>query len=249
MNYFCHCPGKLIVIGARPAMGKTGLMLSVINEHGDNAVLAFTLELSESKLIKRLEKISKEKSNHLPFFFSVPESSQWFGSKPSLFINYSKSINLEKIRSILVKQQNDVRVKVVFIDYFQLLKNLDNNCLNQLKQLAKEFKVAMVVLSQVTKDINDNPMQKPELNGFMVNDPETSMVDEIYNLVRPNYHVIWDDDWGYSMKNQAIIHCLKGSFQENRMLLKFNKKNSGFQQSDIFEIIMKSKKTHTKNND
>jgi len=247
MNYFCHCPGKLIVIGARPAMGKTGLMLSLINEHGDCPVLAFTLELSESKLIKRMEKISKEKSNHLPFFFSVPESLQWFGSKPSLFINYSKSIHLEKVRSILVEQQNDMRVKVVFLDYLQLLKDADTNCLNQLKQLAAQFKVAMVVLSQVPENINDNPMQKPELNGFMVNNPETSMVDEVYYLVRPNYHEISEDDWGYSMKNQAIIHCLKGSFQENRMLLRFNKKNSGFQQSDLFEIIMKSKKKYSKN--
>ena len=246
MNYFCHSPGKLIVIGARPAMGKTGLMLSLINEHNDNAVLAYTLELSESKLIKRLENISKEKSTHLPFFFSVPESSQWFGSKPSLFINYSKSIDLEKVRSILVEQQNDVPVKVVFIDYFQLLKDTDTKCLNQLKQFAEEFKVAMVVLSQVTKDINDNPVQKPKLHGFMVNDLETSMVDEIYYLVRPNYHDIREDEWGYSMKNQAIIHCLKGSFQGNRMLLKFNKKNSGFQQSDIFEIFMKTKKKYKK---
>jgi hypothetical protein len=39
MNYFCYSPRKLIVLGARPAMGKTGLMLSLINEHGDNAVL------------------------------------------------------------------------------------------------------------------------------------------------------------------------------------------------------------------
>jgi hypothetical protein len=84
-------------------------------------------------------------------------------------------------------------------------------------------------------------MRKPALNGFMVNDPETSMVDEIYYLVRPNYHEISEDEWGYNMKGQAIIHCLKGSFQENRMLLKFNEKSSGFQQSDIFEIISKSK--------
>jgi type IV secretory pathway ATPase VirB11/archaellum biosynthesis ATPase len=53
MEYLSHCNGKTILQAARPAMGKTALMLSIIKEYPELPALVFTLEMSTIQLVNR----------------------------------------------------------------------------------------------------------------------------------------------------------------------------------------------------
>ncbi|MEI7527198.1 MAG: DnaB-like helicase C-terminal domain-containing protein [Mariniphaga sp.] len=236
MDYFTHSPGKLIVIGARPAMGKTSLMLSLTKSRSDCPVLIISLELSETQLEDRYLALSKDNR----FLFPVDASLEWLGSGgPDLF-NCSADHSLVQIRSLLLEQRNDVPVKVVFIDYIQLIKETNPDYLTHLKSLAAEFQLAIVAFSQLENTIDAKPMFQPNLEGLLRYDPDISQVDDIYYLVRPDRYGTCEDEFGYNLCNHAVLYGLKGAFQGKRGLLKFNGGKGRFKRTNLFKILSQS---------
>ena len=236
MDYFAHNPGKLILIGARPAMGKTSLMLSLTKSRSDCPVLIISLELSETQLENRYLALSKDNR----FLFPVDASLEWLGSGgPDLFI-CSADHSLLQIRSLLLEQRNDVPVKVIFIDYIQLIKETNPDYLTQLKSFAEEFQLSIVAFSQLEKEIDENPIFQPTLDGLLRYNPNTSLVDEIYYMVRPDYYGITKDEFGYNLQNHAVFYGLKGVFNDKKGVLKFNRKRGRFKRTNLSEIISQS---------
>ena len=99
MNLFVNYPGKLIIIGGRPAMGKTALMISMIKRCPEYPSLIFSPGESAKQLTDKFHNISKD--------------------QPEFYICDSREIDIDQISLILKYQQITLPVKIVFIDYLQ----------------------------------------------------------------------------------------------------------------------------------
>ena len=208
MNLFVNYPGKLIIIGGRPAMGKTALMLSMIKRCQEYPSLIFSLGESAKQLTDKFNNISKD--------------------QPEFYICDSREIDFDQISLTIKYQQITSPVKIVFIDYLQLLPYPDTDLLNRLKQLAKEFEVPIVVFSQLNKSVNDYPLNSPALNSFPPRRLDVSVADEIYYLVRPDFYSIQKNVDGDFLKVLAILQGLKGTYQGFSFVMEFDSKNKEF---------------------
>ena len=143
MEYLCNCNGKVVVIGSRPGQGKTSLMLSLIKDSPEIPVLVFSLELSSTQLIKRSLCITGE-TYASPFLkqdieHRAQDGRNLIDTRRNVFICDKRKVSLEAFHSIVGRQQSEKPVKVVFIDYYQLLENARPDLLSKLTSVALFF--------------------------------------------------------------------------------------------------------------
>ena len=96
--------------------------------------------------------------------------------------------------------------------------------------------VAIVVLSQMKREIDKHPLETPTIDYF----PRLSNIDNIdeaYYLFRPDRYEIIQDDKGNCLENLVIISGLKGKFKDNRLIFQINKENGAFGKAEVLNII------------
>lgn len=231
IEYLSNCRGKLIVIGSRPAHGKTSLILSLIKDAPQIPVLVFSLEYSSHQLLNRFIRITGE-INVSSSLVQCAERDYHtdrclINTERNLSICDKSSLSLGEFLSIIENQQLENPVNMVFIDFYQLLDDKSRNLLHKMKKCAEMFNITIVALSQLERSIDKNPLEIPSLERFpRLNEMEN--VDEAYYLVRPIQYGITQDNKGNSLENTAIISCLKGKFEQSKIIFHFNKENSAF---------------------
>jgi replicative DNA helicase len=171
-GYVCGLrPGNLIILGARPSMGKTILMMNIADNiaiHQRKSVVVFSLEMPEMDICKRtiarLGKINGEK-----IFNANLSETEWASiaivSKQiegaNLFINDKASISVFEMRSFCRKVKNQYGLDAIFIDYLGLIGGLveiktETHRLaaitRELKAIAKDFNVPVFCLCQLNRD-------------------------------------------------------------------------------------------------
>jgi replicative DNA helicase len=176
----------LIIIAGRPSMGKTAFSLNLaqnIVEHYKSPLVIFTLEMSRQQIIYRfLSTISNINANRLKSGkMSVVEwkilgtHMKNFSELP-IFIDDNPNLTLSDIRSKL-KKVFPVKGKegLVIIDYLQLMKSnfkLENRVqeisyiTRNLKILAKEFELPIIVLSQLSRGVESRVNKRPMLSDL-----------------------------------------------------------------------------------
>ncbi len=242
MEYLSDGNGKIIVIGSRPGQGKTSLMLSLIKDTPHIPVLIFSLELSAFQLINRFMCIAGE-IKLSPSLVQIKEhelltDNNLMNTNRHVFICDIRKITFEKFHSIITFQQSENPVKLVFIDYYQLLDEATPELLFKIKKCAELFNLTIVVLSQLERNIDTNPMKTPTIASFpRLN--EIDNIDEAYYLFRPDRYGIIRVDNGYCLENTGIVNCLKGKFKNNKILFKINNENSAFVKADAMDVLMK----------
>ncbi|HTP89939.1 MAG TPA: replicative DNA helicase [Bryobacteraceae bacterium] len=165
-------PGELIILAARPSMGKTALALNIgqhiaTNPHARGTVAVFSLEMSRESLLTRMicagARVDQQKFR--AGYLNQDERRQLQLSanelvKAPLFIDDSSGINLMDIHAKLRRLRSESGLDLVIIDYLQLMtgrgrfenRNAEVSSLSRgLKLLAKELKVPMLVLSQLSR--------------------------------------------------------------------------------------------------
>ena len=240
MEYLCNCNGKVVVIGSRPGQGKTSLMLSLIKDSHQIPVLVFSLEMSSSQLIRRFLGITGET-------YASPSLNQDIERRPqdirnlidtrrNVFICDKSKVTFETFHSIVGRQQVEKPVKVVFIDYYQLLEDARPDLLSKLKKCAELHHVTIVVLSQLEREIDKHPLETPAIDSFPgLNNPDN--IDEAYYLFRPDRYGIIQDDKGNCLENLVMISGLNGKFKENSLIFQLNKGNGAFGKAEVLNII------------
>ncbi|MEX2405674.1 MAG: replicative DNA helicase [Candidatus Paceibacterota bacterium] len=177
-----------VLLAARPSTGKTALALDIARrtatEHG-NPVLIFSLEMSSQQLVDRMlaaesrvdawklrtGKIRSEKE------FSQLRDALDRLSKAPIFIEDTPANNILKMRSIARKLKRDKDLKLIIVDYLQLMipsgrfRNSDS-MVNQvteisrsLKQLARELEIPVIALSQLSRAVEQRG-GKPRLSDL-----------------------------------------------------------------------------------
>lgn len=175
-------PGQLIVIGARPAVGKSCLAIDFAMSaaiHHDQATVIFSLEMSRTEIVTRVLAAEARVSMHSMRRGSMRQDdwnrvSSVIGqvSDAPLFIDDSPNMTLMEIRAKArrLKQRDDLRL--VILDYLQLMtsgKRVESRqqevseFSRSLKLLAKELQVPVVALSQLNRGPEQRVDKRPML--------------------------------------------------------------------------------------
>jgi replicative DNA helicase len=165
-------PSDLIVIAGRPSMGKTAFVLNIAENVGIKSrvpVAVFSLEMAKEQLVMRmLSSRAKVDSNRLRSGFLTqqdwPRLSIAAGelAEAAIFIDDSASISVLEIRAKARRLKAEHDVGLIVIDYLQLLRGRDrvesrqqeiSEISRSLKALAKELRVPVIALSQLSRAV------------------------------------------------------------------------------------------------
>ncbi len=203
-------PGQLIILAARPAMGKTALALNIAFNaitHHNKKVAIFTMEMEDDELLKRmLSAASEVPMDAILKGFGMTDEKMLritnYGmmlSEKKLFIDDTGTNSPLEIRAKLRRLKSEVKgLDLVLIDYLQLMSSQrfkDNRqqeiaeISRSLKILAKELGVPVIALSQLNRGLESREDKRPRLadlreSGAIEQDADMVMFiyrDEYYN--------------------------------------------------------------------
>ncbi|RXJ88825.1 replicative DNA helicase [Arcobacter sp. CECT 8983] len=177
--------GDLVIIAARPAMGKTALVLNMAlaNVEANKGVIFFSLEMPAEQLMLRMlaAKTSIPLQNLRKGDMDDNQWAQLTGAfedlnQKKLFVDDGGSININQLRARVRKlaQNEDNKISLVVIDYLQLMQGTGNKDRHQevsdisrgLKMLAREMKIPVIALSQLNRGLENRPDKRPMLSDL-----------------------------------------------------------------------------------
>ncbi len=177
----------LIILAARPSVGKTSLALDIARKAAVDhniPVAIFSLEMSTQQLVDRMlaaqSKVDawKMRTGNLTLdkeFELIRDSLEIFAKAP-IYIDDQPANNIMKMRSVVRRLKHEKQLGLVIVDYLQLMapvqsKNNDNvvqqitEISRSLKQLAREFDVPVIALSQLSRAVEQRG-GKPRLSDL-----------------------------------------------------------------------------------
>tara|TARA_B110000285_G_scaffold227380_1_gene288615 strand:+ start:2787 stop:4133 length:1347 start_codon:yes stop_codon:yes gene_type:complete len=199
----------LIIIAGRPSMGKTALALNIglnIIKNLSLPVLFFSLEMSKEQLIYRLISSETNISNmrlktgnlYKEDWLKLNEIIKNFSRLP-FFIDDTPDPTIQEIKVKIKKvifEQN--QIGLVIIDYLQLMQNSKFKTENRsqelsqitrsLKNLAREFQVPIIALSQLSRNVENRTNKRPILSDLRESGSIEQDADVVLMLYRENYY-------------------------------------------------------------
>jgi replicative DNA helicase len=219
----------LIIIAARPSMGKTAFVLSMARnmavEH-NRATAIFSLEMSSIQLVNRLIAAETELGND-KLKTGRLENYEWEHlnrkisslEKAPIFIDDTPALSIFEFRAKCrrLKMQHDIQV--VIVDYLQLMTaGTDNRGSREqevstisrsLKAIAKELNIPILALSQLNRSVESREGKRPQLSDLRESGAIEQDADIVTFIHRPEYYGITEDDSGNSLIGVAEIIIAK----------------------------------------
>ena len=224
-------PTDLVIIAARPGMGKTSFCLSMarnIAVRFKKPIAFFSLEMSALQIVNRL--ISSETgltADKLKRGDLAPHEWQQLHSKignledAPLFIDDTPALSIFEFRAKCRRLKAQKKVEIVIIDYLQLMQAAtDNKNSNReqeisyisrsLKSIAKELDGPILALSQLSRKAESRGgNQRPMLSDLRESGAIEQDADMVIFLYRPEYYKIDQDEEGQSTKGMAEVQIAK----------------------------------------
>jgi len=216
----------LILLAARPAMGKTSLMLNFIRNAAvefKEPVACFSLEMSAMQLMHRLQ--SSETGIPLEKFMRIGLTKDEFeynhkkceklASSP-IYIDDTAGLSIFELKVKLRKLVREKGVKMAVIDYVQLMtvgKGVDVNGREQeisyisrnLKAIAKDLNIPIIALSQLSRKVEERADKLPMLSDLRESGSLEQDADIVMFIYRPEYYGIMQDEDNNSTIGKAAI--------------------------------------------
>lgn len=265
----------LIIIAARPAMGKTAFVLSMAKNMAveyNFPVAIFSLEMSNVQLVNRLivnvseiegEKIKHGKLANFEWEQLHSRTSQLLNAP--IFIDDTPSLSVFELRTKARRLVKEQKIQCIIIDYLQLMNASGMNygsreqevsmISRSLKGLAKELNIPIIALSQLNRGVEGRTGadKRPQLSDLRESGAIEQDADMVLFIHRPEYYKITQDENQNSLLGIAEIIIAKhrnGSTDDIR--LKFTKEfikfeNIGENTNDFSEF--QSKVSRTNEND
>jgi len=219
-------PSDLIIIAARPGMGKTAFVMSMAKNMAirfDIPVAIFSLEMSSVQLIMRM--ISSEtgltseklrKGNLQPHEWEQLNVKVKNLTKAPIFIDDTPSLSIFDLRAKARRLVSQHGVKVIIIDYLQLMtagatsggnrEQEISTISRNLKALAKELNVPVITLSQLSRAVETRGgVKRPLLSDLRESGAIEQDADIVTFIYRPEYYGLqeWDDEERTPCEGQA----------------------------------------------
>lgn len=218
-------PGNLIIIAGRPSMGKTALALTLsINPAKYNyPICMFSLEMSESEIATRFMSgvsgyTNVEIRNANIDLDKFVSKSNDIANLP-IYIDDTPALSLFELRSKVKKMIIRNGVKMVIVDYLQLMKADAGNREQEvsiisrgLKAISKEFSIPVIALSQLNRGVEDRSDKRPRLSDLRESGAIEQDADIVCFIYRPAYYnmsTIELDKETISTQDLMIIDCAK----------------------------------------
>ena len=209
-------PSDLVIIAARPAMGKTAFVLSCARNAAvqfNKPVVFFSLEMSSVQLVNRLisgeTEIEQEKikRGHLAEWeWQKLHSKIGTLTEAPLFIDDTPALNIFEFRAKCRRLKAQYDIQMIIIDYLQLMHGKSDgkggnreqeigSISRALKSVAKELNVPVIALSQLSRAVETRPgaAKKPMLSDLRESGSIEQDADMVLFLYRPEYYGLTED--------------------------------------------------------
>jgi replicative DNA helicase len=198
----------LIIVAARPSMGKTAFVLNIAEyaavKH-DTAVAIFSLEMSKDQLVKRILAMNSRVDSQ-DIRTGNLEDEDWAKlvesaatiSRSKLLIDDTPGISVMELRSKCRKMKLEHNIGMIIIDYLQLMSGSKNNGESQqqvisdisrsLKAIAREINVPVIALSQLSRAVEQRPDKRPMLSDLRESGAIEQDADVVMFIYRDDYY-------------------------------------------------------------
>lgn len=217
--------GELIILAARPSMGKTTLMLQLaLNLQDQNYVTAiYSYEMSKEQLMHKVLsnrcEVNSENITNGNLNLSEYERLKAFRkSKTPLYIS-DKIITIDALFNQCIKLKG--KISCLMIDYLQLITvnseikrgmNREQEVSyisKKLKQIAKEVNIPVIALAQLSRSVASESSKIPELHHLRESGSIEQDADVVLFPHRPEYYGMLQDENGESLEGIAFLYCKK----------------------------------------
>jgi len=206
--------GELVIIGGRPSMGKTQLLINLsLNMAQEHPVLYFTFDLPKPTLVNRFlaavsgiaagniiqQDLSAEQKGKLKVAGKTIAAC-------NIFINDSCSNSVTQLKKMCEKHIRENGVKVIILDYLQLMSSAKykNNreveisyISRELKNIARELDVCVIASSQMSRAVEMRTGEKkPHLSDLRESGAIEQDADKVIFIFRPEYYGMIEDREG-----------------------------------------------------
>ncbi|MBC7449517.1 MAG: replicative DNA helicase [Hymenobacteraceae bacterium] len=224
----------LVIIAARPAMGKTAFVLSALRnaavDHG-KPVAIFSLEMSNIQLVNRLISAEAELESEKIKKGNLAEH-EWAQlnhkiarlSEAPIYIDDTPGLSIRELRTKCRRLKQRAKIQLIIIDYLQLMSgnasekggfggNREQEIASisrALKGIAKELDVPVIALSQLSRKVEERPGDKrPQLSDLRESGSIEQDADMVMFLYRPEYYKIETYEDGEPTKNVGEVIIAK----------------------------------------
>ena len=222
----------LIIVAARPAMGKTAFALSMIKNMGVDyniPVGIFSLEMSKLQLVNRLlqnvceitgDKVKSGRLDKDEWFQLTAKVSALQGAP--IYVDDTSGLSIFELRTKARRLVHDHGVKIIMIDYLQLMnangmrfssRQEEVSVISRsLKGLAKELDIPILALSQLNRGVESREGlegKRPQLSDLRESGAIEQDADMVLFVHRPEYYHIYQDDNGRDLRGMAQIIIAK----------------------------------------
>lgn len=221
----------LIIIAARPAMGKTAFALSMVKNMAVNYgihVGMFSLEMSNLQLVNRLlQNVCEISGEKVKSGRLTPEEWQQLTTRikelqgAPIYVDDTPSLSVFELRTKARRLVKEHGVQILMIDYLQLMNASGmqfgsreqevSNISRSLKGLAKELNIPIIALSQLNRGVENRQggAQRPQLSDLRESGAIEQDADMVCFIHRPEYYKIYEDEKGNDLRGLAEIIIAK----------------------------------------
>jgi replicative DNA helicase len=249
-------PSDLIILAARPGMGKTSFVLSLARNAATEfgkGVAIFSLEMASIQLAQRVIAMEAEIPVHKMRNAQL-EDEEWTNlragieriSDAPIYIDDTPGINIFELRAKCRRMKLQYDIQMIIIDYLQLMSGGGDGSKNTnreqevsaisraLKGLAKELSVPVIALSQLSRAVEvRGGSKKPQLSDLRESGSIEQDADMVGFIYRPEYYDIMEDEQGMSNKGIAEIIIAKNRHgSQDTVRLRFNAPLTRFENLD-----------------
>jgi replicative DNA helicase len=221
----------LIIIAARPAMGKTAFVLSMakrmVSDYGVPVAL-FSLEMSDVQLVNRLiinacevpgEKIKNGRLSMEEWRRLLTGTGGLYGAP--LYVDDTPALSVFELRSKARRLVREHGIKMIIIDYLQLMtasgakfgsrEQEVSSISRSLKGLAKELNIPVIALSQLNRAVEarQGDGKRPQLSDLRESGAIEQDADMVCFIHRPEYYKIYEDESGNDLRGVAELIIAK----------------------------------------
>ncbi len=202
-------PSDLVLVAARPSMGKTAFVLNIAQHvafKANQSVAIFSLEMSKEQLVNRLFSLESQVDSQSLRTGNLKDSdweklieSAGIIGKSHLIIDDTPGISVTELRSKCRKYKLEHGLKLIIIDYLQLMsgsigKRSDSRqqeiseISRSLKAIARELHVPVVALSQLSRAVEQRPDHRPMLSDLRESGAIEQDADVVMFIYRDDYY-------------------------------------------------------------
>ena len=239
-------PGDLVVLAARPGMGKTAFALNLLERvavQDKKAVLMFSLEMPRDQLVVRLlsslARVSHDSLRRHRLQANDRSRLTTAGSQlrdTVIHVDDSSQPSLAQIRAKARRLKREGKLDLLIIDYLQLLHAKAESRQNEvslisrtLKSIARDLEVPVLALAQLNRKAEDRSDHKPMLSDLRESGSIEQDADMVMMLMREDYYNETEEN-----RDKAMLSIAKNRHgSTGEISLRFNKRFMRFENDDV----------------